>query len=243
MPRSTKRTTKTTTKGRPSRRRYSESTSPEIAIPSYTDTTSRYSSPPANRWRTLLLGLLVLLALGYVFRDRIYSVLASRGIFLAAVVNGQPITRSSLDKQLEAQYGSQALDDLISRTIVEQEIQKQHIVISNDQVNVKIDSIKKTLPQNMTLDQALKMQGLSLPDFQQQVKIQLALDQILSSKIQVTDSEISDYIATNSSQFKGASPSAAYQQAKTTLQQQKSNQVFQSWFATLRQSAKITQQP
>src|SRR5882724_9068411 len=51
----------------------------------------------------------------------------ARGIFVAAVVNGQPISRLSVIKETEKQSGKQALETIVRNTLIEQEARKANV--------------------------------------------------------------------------------------------------------------------
>lgn len=177
--------------------------------------------------------LLVILGLLVVFG------LWKKEWFVAAMVNGQPITRWELNQVLVKQYGVQTLDNMVSQKIAEQEVAKQGTAVTDKEVDDRINQISSTMPTGMTLDQALQMQGLDKAEFRKQVKLQLAIDKILASKITVSDKEIDGYISSNAAQFKSVSSATARDTAKKTLEQQKASETFSAWFTSLKQSAKI----
>lgn len=190
-------------------------------IPSTTIFTKKYT--------LLVLILVFLLVLGYL----------NKSWFVAAVVNGRPITRIALDQALTKQYGAQTLDNMINEDLINQEIAKQNVSISQSELDQKVAEITAGLPQGVTLDQALQLQGMDAADFKNQVKIQLGIDKILAAQISVSDKEVSQYIATNAAQFKDASPSAAQASARNILVRQKENDAFTTWFAAIKQNAKV----
>lgn len=195
-----------------------QSPAPTSSIPIFT-----------KKYTIMVLVVVFLLVIGYL----------NKRWFIAAIVNGRPITRIALDQALTKQYGSQTLDNMINEDLINQEIAKQNIPISQSEVDQRVSEITAGLPQGVTLDQALQLQGVDAADFKNQVRIQLGIDKILASKITVTDREVNQYIATNAAQFKNASPSAAQASARNILIRQKENGAFTSWFAQLKQNAKV----
>src|SRR5690349_14247110 len=81
------------------------------------------STAPKTRTRSLkvrksyVLFIIAILALGALLY-------VGRGLFVAAVVNGQPISRISVIKETEKQSGKQALDTIVRNTLIEQEARK-----------------------------------------------------------------------------------------------------------------------
>jgi len=58
-----------------------------------------------------------------------------KGFYIAAVVNGQPISRFSVIGELERRGGSQALDSLINQTLILQEAKKQNVTTTDQEIN------------------------------------------------------------------------------------------------------------
>ncbi|HSX40459.1 MAG TPA: SurA N-terminal domain-containing protein [Candidatus Saccharimonadales bacterium] len=164
-----------------------------------------------------------------------------RSWFVAAIVNGQPITRLSLINEMEKSAGKQTMSMLVTKTLIEQEAQKRHITVSDAQVNAEVKKISDSLSaQGQTLDQALAAQGLSRADFPQQVRLQL-LAQKLVGNVTVSDKEVDDYIAQNKDSFpQDAKEEDIKAQAKLQLQQQKAQTALQSLLQKLQKDAKIT---
>ena len=200
-------------------------TSPVVASP-LNKTTGKIFT---RKFVFLLIIVVLLAALAYRYKS----------LFVVAVVNGHPITRFALDDTLTKQYGSQTLDNMISEEIINQEIAKNHIQVSSSQIDQKVAEITSGLPEGVTLSQALDYQGMTETDFRNQVKMQIAIDQILGPQINVSDNEVEQYIATNSAQFKSASPSAAQASARNILERQKESDAFNTWFSQIRQQANV----
>lgn len=180
----------------------------------------------------ILLGLLVLAGVLY----------AARGLFIAATVNGQPITRLSLIKELERQSGKQTLDSLVTKTLILQEAKKQNIQVSDQQIDDEIKKIEDNLKQQgQNLEQVLSLQGLTRESLRDQVRVQKIVEILLGREIVVTDKEVTDYIASNSAQLPQDMPEATLKtNIKQQLRQQKLSEKFQTWLAELRQNANVS---
>ena len=93
-----------------------------------------------------VIGILLLAGLLYAFRS----------LFVAAMVNGQPISRVSLVRELEKQNGKQALNSLVTKTLIYQEARKQNVSVSDDEINGEMKKIEDNLQQQgQRLDQHL----------------------------------------------------------------------------------------
>ncbi|MDE2589107.1 MAG: SurA N-terminal domain-containing protein, partial [Patescibacteria group bacterium] len=121
----------------------------------------------------VILGLLV-----YIFRSW----------FVVATVNGQILTRASLDRQLEQQYGKEILDSLITKTLILQEAQNQHVTVSDQEVNDSIKQISDTLSkQGQSLDSVLASRGMSKSDLVDQIKLQKTVEKLVGKNVTVSD--------------------------------------------------------
>ena len=185
-----------------------------------------------NRKSILIASLVIALAgLGYL----------SRGLFVAAFVNGHPITRLSVLKELEKQGGSQTLDNLVTRQIIFDEAKNKGINVSDDEVNSELKNIEDLVQkQDMTLDQALSLQNQKKEDLIEQIKIQKLVEKILSDKLVVSDSEIQDYFTKNKDLYaKDLKLEDVKGDIKNQLAQSKLSSAYQTWISDLKSKAKI----
>lgn len=129
---------------------------------------------------------------------------------VVAVVNDDIITLTQLnDAMAEINKTSkqkvnqqQALDDLIDRTLIQQEAKKMGITVSDAEVDNTINALKQKYNlQGSEMSEALKKQNMTEEEFREQWKYQLltkkVLDRKLKGKIAVTDQEIRDYYTKN----------------------------------------------
>lgn len=165
---------------------------------------------------------------------------AARSLFIAAIVNGHPISRLSVVNQLETQGGKQALDGLITQTLIEDEASKRNINVSQADVNKQIASIQQNIEsQGSSLDAALAQQGMTKNDLNEQVKLQLLLNKMIGTP-SVTSKEIDAYISQNKAQLpQNESDATLRNQVKQQIIQQKQQQASQSFVAALRNKAHI----
>jgi len=60
---------------------------------------------------------------------------------VAAVVNGQPITRQDLGKECMRRYGEDVLESIVNKHLIMQECQQRGIAITNDDVENEVDDM------------------------------------------------------------------------------------------------------
>lgn len=176
--------------------------------------------------------IVVVLVLLYIFKSA----------FIVAVVNGQPVTRAEYNKMLEAQAGKQVMNSLVTEKLVEQEAARQHVSVSQSELDAQVKTIQDQLAQQgQTLDSALAAQGMTRDDFMTQLKLQTLVKKMLGNKIAVSDKEISDYIAQNKDSLPtGETDAQLKDQVKQQLEQQKLSQQAQALVQKLQQQAHIT---
>lgn len=176
--------------------------------------------------------VVVLAVLAYVYK----------GLFIAAMVNGQPISRFSVISQLEEQNGKQALDNLVVESLVNQEAKKRNIVISQAEVNSEVAKIEDQLKgQGTTLDSALAARGLTRNDLNNQIKLQDELNKMVGASVNVSDADIQKYIDQNQDSLpKDLSDSDLRNQVKQQLEQQALQTKTQAFVADLQKKASIT---
>lgn len=164
-----------------------------------------------------------------------------RGLFVAAVVNGQPISRIAVVKEAEKQSGRQALDIIVRNTLIEQEARKANISVSNQEIDDEIKRIEDTLSkQGQKLDDILVMQGLTREDVRTDLRLNLLVNKIVGKDVEVTDKEIDDYINTNRELLpQDQSEEELRKVASEQLKQQKLNEKVSTWFESLQTKAKV----
>jgi len=163
-----------------------------------------------------------------------------KNIFIAALVNGQPITRLSIISALEKQSGKTTLDGLITKKIILQEAQKRKVSVAQSDIDAEIKKITASLQtQGLTLDQALAYQGMTKSDLNNELKVQVALNKMIGT-VTVTEKEINDFITENSSQMTPEMTETQFrEQAIQTLKQQKLQAKTQDFIKNLQDKAKI----
>lgn len=223
------RTTKTTTKKRsiPARK----ATVTETPITASDTPGSAMSIGISRKWVITAGVIIVVIALLYVMRSW----------FVVAFVNGQPITRYALIQELERQGGKQTLNTLVTKALIQQEANKQHVTVSDKEVDNEINKIKASVEkQGQKLDQLLSAQGMTMDALKEQVRTQKLVEKMLGKNIIVTDKEVNDYIEQNKSTFpEGTDPNMMKSQVKDQLRQQKLSTKIQSWLQDLQAKAKI----
>jgi len=164
-----------------------------------------------------------------------------RGLLVAAVVNGQPISRLEVVQQSEKQSGKQTLDTLVRDALIEQEAKKEGVTVSDQEVTSQIATLQSNLQkQGQTLNDVLSQQGMTMDDLRNLIRLDQLVQKMVGKNIKVSDKEVNDYISQNKSSLPpGLSGNALKSQVRAQLVQQKTNAAVQTWLTNLQNKANI----
>lgn len=165
----------------------------------------------------------------------------AKGLFVAAIVNGMPISRWSVIKELEQQGGKQALQGIIDDKIIEAELNKQKVSVASEKIDEQMKKIEEQITnQGGTLAEALAQQGMTAEKLREQITIQEKLKKLLADKIVVSEPDIDAYITeSNAITPEGVSPEDFRKQINEQLKQQKFQKEAQVWITDLTGNAQI----
>jgi foldase protein PrsA len=165
----------------------------------------------------------------------------SRGLLLAASVNGQFIYRPTVISELEKRGGKQELDSLVTEMLIQQEAKKKNITVTDDELNAEITKISDSVKaQGQDINTLLAMQGMTQDDLKKQVRTQKFVEKILADKVKPTDQEVADYLKTNKDSLpKGNTEAQNKDLAVSQLTQQKLSTEFQTWLTEAKKNASI----
>ena len=165
----------------------------------------------------------------------------AKGLFVAAVVNGMPISRWSVIKVLEQQGGKQALQGIIDEKVIEAELDKQKGSVTPKEIDEQIKKIEEQVTsQGGTLAEALAQQGMTAEKLREQITVQEKLKKLLADKIAVSETDVDAYVSESKTPVpEGVSPEDFRKQISEQLKQQKFQKEAQAWIADLTGNAKI----
>lgn len=166
----------------------------------------------------------------------------NRSVFIAATVDGSPIYRLAVLKELEKQGGAQALDTLITDVLLEKEFALRNITLSDNDVDVEIKKIEEqVLAQGGTLEAVLAQQSMTLAVLREQITIQKKLELALQDKVAITDEELQAHIEESGATVpEGVEGEAIIAQIKDELKQQKFQSAAQTFVSDLKSKAEVT---
>lgn len=165
----------------------------------------------------------------------------AKGLFVVAVVNGQPISRLEVVKQLEKNGGASVEESLIDKALVKQEIARKKITVNKSDIQAYISQVEQSLKgQSQDINAALAAQGMTMADYEKQVEFQMQIQKLLADKVSVTDADVQKYINDNKAQLPtGQDLENAKPLIKSQLEQERLTTEIQALVASLKGTSKI----
>jgi peptidyl-prolyl cis-trans isomerase SurA len=158
------------------------------------------------------------------------------GTDVMATVNGRQITRTEVEKyynnqtadapQKPSQEQADSLRLTILKELVDQEIlmqraEKMGLLATDEEVNAKLTEIKSPFTQEQ-FDQRLKERNLTLEDFKRDLRRSITIEKVLNkeitSKINISDEDITNYYNQHKAEFNLIEPQYHMAQILVTTQ-------------------------
>lgn len=141
-----------------------------------------------------------------------------------AVVNDEPINQSELDMLLKPVYDAykqeyhgeqlvvklnearrKLLNQLIEDRLVYQEAKAKNIQVDYGEIDQKVKEFKAQFPNNLTLEEALRQQGLSMKEVRDRLTRQAMIRRLqeteIRSKVVISPKEVEEYYKNNEAKF------------------------------------------
>ncbi len=183
-------------------------------------------------WKISLLIVAGIVIIGLIIRN-------NKGWFLAAIVNGMPISKSEYNNRLSTRFGAQILDTLIGEKLIFAEGAKQNIALTDIEIADKIKDLEKDLGGNVSMEEFLRFQGLTKDELTERVRTQLLIDKMFSKSASVSTEEVTQYLSTMSANMKASTSAERETQAANEIHTSKVSTQFLDWFNKARDSAKV----
>jgi foldase protein PrsA len=143
------------------------------------------------------LGILAILVVAAI---AVFIFLSTRSDVVAKV-GEQSVTKDDLYTFFVNQNGEAAVDSLITKSIVDQEVEKEKVSISDEEVEKELDELITQYGGEDTFNQTLASSGLTMEDVEEDVKVNLQIEKLLESKIEITEEEMQTYFDENKDSF------------------------------------------
>lgn len=159
--------------------------------------------------------------------------------FVAAMVNGSPLTNFELQSRLNQQFRSQTLNQLINEKIIFNEAGKFNISVLPSEIDAKLAEIESSIGGKEALDAMLAQQGQTRDSVRQQLRLQITIEKLYAKEATVSAEEVNKFVEDNKEQLRATDSAAQTKEAEELLRNQKLSQIFSQKFQELRTRAKI----
>jgi len=181
----------------------------------------------------------IFIALGVVVLI-LAALLVMQGYVVAATVNGKPISRFAVISELERQAGQQAIDALITKKLIADEARVRNIVVDESELTGEIQVIESQMASmGSTLEEQLQKQGITEKQMRNQLIEHLTLEKLLAEKAEVSEEEISAYIAENKVTIPKEEEAEARTKIKEQIREEKVDQLAGPFLAELKAKANV----
>jgi foldase protein PrsA len=133
------------------------------------------------------------------------------------------------------------MNTLVRNLLIEQEANKQHITVSDKEVDDEIKKIQDNLSkQGQKIDQVLKAQKMTTQDLRRLVRLDKLVGKMVGKDIKVSDKEVNDYIAKNKDVLpQNANKDQLKKQVADQIKTQKTNEKVRTWLSDMQSKAHI----
>ena len=162
--------------------------------------------------------------------------------FVAAVVNGMPITNLELQTKLNEQFRTQSLNQLVNEKIIMDEARKNAAIPNELEINNKLADLEKNVGGKEALDTLLSQQGQTKISLRDQLRVQLAISKLYDlydKEASVSGDEVSKFIEQNKQLLRATDSAQQEKEAYDSIKNQKLSQIFSQKFQELRTKANI----
>ncbi len=117
---------------------------------------------------------------------------------LASLAKNMPPERI---EAIKPKLRDNVIDQFVVKTVLQQEVERQKIAVTEDEIKKAYDDIRKSLPEGMTLEEIIKTSPIGEEKMKEEVVMGLKINKILAEAVSnataVTDADISKFCAEN----------------------------------------------
>lgn len=189
--------------------------------------------------------------MGFIFKLALIAVLGTviyllsvkyRSLFLVGTVNNSPITRIELNAKMAEKYGKATLDELVNERLLNDELKKNKISISDQEVSDELAKLVKQYGGEEAFKTAIAQFGLTEDKAKESIKQSLGFKKLveLNYKIEITEEAMKKYFDENKTIFADKKYEEVSAEIKENLYQQEIYTKSQEWFTNIRKTAKVS---
>ncbi len=126
---------------------------------------------------------------------------AAKNDEVVAKIGDVEITKDEFYDSLVEQYGEESLNAMISDKIIEMEVKKANIEITQEDIDEEYGKMEDYYGGPEVLEQTMAQYNMSKEDMQENIKLNLAMKRLVAEDVEVTDAEIEEFYAENAETF------------------------------------------
>jgi foldase protein PrsA len=146
--------------------------------------------------KTIYLALISVILVGAI----ILSIIMMKNEVIAKV-GSENITKDELNEMLVEQYGTSALETLISDKIIELEAAKEKVSIAKKEKDAEFQSLIDSYGGQESFTTALEENGMTMEEMGEQVERYLTVKKLVEPRVEITDEEIKTYFDDNKESY------------------------------------------
>ena len=121
---------------------------------------------------------------------------------VVAKVGDEEITEADLNDVLVERYGAETLNTMISETIIEKEVDKADIEVSEEEIEEELENMAAQYGGMQGLQMAMQQAGLEEENLKEEIETNIALEKLLEPEMDITDEAMKEYYEENKADFK-----------------------------------------
>ncbi len=217
---------KTTSKAKKSATKVSKVDS----ISSQSDTPKSIRNLRPSRKLIVIIVVLLLATLAYY----------KKGWFIAASVNGQPITTLEVQTKLNKLYKERVVSQMIMEAVINQFIAnaaKQGVTITQPEIDAKLVEIENQYGGKEAFASLLQQNAVTKEDFTKEIKVNLLGEKLYQNEIKPTPEEIQKFLEDNKDAPEATDSAQITKIANEQIKQQKLSKVLSEKIQELKSKA------
>lgn len=118
-----------------------------------------------------------------------------------ATVNGEKITKEQLYEKMLENSGEQVLDSMITEKLIDQEMAKEHVKVTEEDIEKELEKIKSSFSSEDEFNSLLAQYGMTVDVLKAQLENELKVKKLLEKQVTIQDEEMKKYYEENKEQF------------------------------------------
>jgi foldase protein PrsA len=118
-----------------------------------------------------------------------------------AKIGSEKITKDDLYTFFVDQSGAAAVDTLITKNIIDQEVKKEKVSVKQEEIDEELQKLIESYGGQEAFDQQLASSGLTQELLEEDIKTNVQIEKLLESEIKITDEEMKTSFDENKDTF------------------------------------------